>query len=321
MRMLITGGAGCIGSELAEALIQQGHEVLVYDNLSSGSVAHLDALIGMENFKFVEADLLDVGTLQSHLQGVEFVWHLAANPDIKFKPGEATDKDLQQNTVATYNVLECMRRNGVTALAFASTSAVYGIPKQLPISEDHPCRPISLYGASKLACEGLISAFQNLFDWRCFIFRFANIVGSKMQKRGGTVITDFVGKLQTNPERLEILGNGNQAKSYLLCRECIDAMLFAVTKSSERLAIYNIGCHDSLSVERISEIVEQTMGLHHVRHEYTGTEGGWPGDVPRFILAPEKLNRLGWRALHNSEQAVVEAVRFVVQRQSVSCKQ
>jgi len=319
--MLITGGAGCIGSELAEALIQQGHEVLVYDNLSSGSVAHLDALIGMENFKFVEADLLDVGTLQSHLQGVEFVWHLAANPDIKFKPGEATDKDLQQNTVATYNVLECMRRNGVTALAFASTSAVYGIPKQLPISEDHPCRPISLYGASKLACEGLISAFQNLFDWRCFIFRFANIVGSKMRKRGGTVISDFVGKLQTNPERLEILGNGNQAKSYLLCRECIDAMLFAVTKSSERLAIYNIGCHDSLSVERISEIVEQTMGLHHVRHEYTGTEGGWPGDVPRFILAPEKLNRLGWRALHNSEQAVVEAVRFVVQRQSVSCKQ
>jgi UDP-glucose 4-epimerase len=320
MRVLITGGAGCIGSDLARALVQHGNQVLVYDNLSSGCLEHLEGLTACPDFRFIEADLLDFAALELHMRGIDAVWHLAANPDVKFTPGEATDKDLQQNTIATYNVLECMRRNGVATLAFASTSAVYGMTSRLPIPEDDPCRPVSLYGASKLACEGLISAFQHLFGWRCSIFRFANIVGGKTRKRGATVISDFVRKLLADPRRLEILGDGNQAKSYLLSRECVDAMLFVAAHAPEPLAVYNIGCNDSLSVNRIAQMVEEAMGLRHVRHEYTGTEGGWPGDVPRFILDPAKINRLGWRARHNSEQAVAEAVRLVVERQGLVCR-
>ena len=219
--VLITGGAGCIGSDLAEVLVRRGDHVLVLDNLSSGRFEHIEPLLASPNFRFVQADMLDAAALDAAVCGVQRVWHLAANPDVKFTPGDATDKDLQQNTLATYNLLEAMRRHQVKELAFSSTSAVYGICEKLPISEEQAPRPISLYGASKLACEALIGAFQNLFDMRCWVFRFANIVGSKVRSRGRTVIGDFIHKLQENPSTLKILGNGKQAKSYLLSSECV----------------------------------------------------------------------------------------------------
>jgi UDP-glucose 4-epimerase len=307
-RILITGGAGCIGSDLAEALIAAGEQVVVIDNLSSGKIEHIAPLRPNANYQFVEGDLLDTRTWEGACRDVDMVYHFAANPDIKFVEGEATDKDLQQNVVATYNVLEAARLNGIRRFAFSSTSAVYGISPVQPIPENSAPRPISLYGASKLACEALIGAFSNLFGIQSWIFRFANIVGSKVRKKGRTVISDFIYKLKQNPGRLEILGDGRQAKSYLLSSECVDSMRFVVAHGHQPVNIYNLGCSDSLSVKRIADMVSEALGLSNVEYCYTGGEGGWPGDVPRFTLDVSALNGLGWKARYTSEEAVAIAI-------------
>lgn len=307
-RILVTGGAGCIGSDLAQALAERGHPVTVIDNLSSGKREHMEDLLGRPGFRFLEGDLLDSGALDAALEGVDTVYHLAANPDVKFVPGDPTDKDLRQNTLGTYQVLEGMRRHGVRRLVFSSSSAVYGISERQPIPEEQPGRPISLYGATKLSCEAMIGAFQHLFGMDCWVFRFANVVGAKVRKRGRTVIGDFIDKLRRDPTRLEILGNGRQAKSYLMAEECVEAMLFAVEHAPGGFHVFNLGCDDSLSVTRIAEMVAHAMGLDGVAHEYTGGEGGWLGDVPRFRLDVAAINRLGWRARYNSGEAVALAI-------------
>src|SRR5882724_9825387 len=312
MKILVTGGAGCIGSDLAQRLLLQGHSVTVVDDLSSGKLEHIAPLLPNPRFRFIEADLVDPGTTQSAMPGIDFVHHLAANPDVKYSPGDPTDKDLRQNILVTYNVLEAMRVAGVKLLAFSSTSAVYGIAERLPIPETDPMLPISLYGATKMGCEGLISAFQNLFGMRCWIFRFANIVGPKVRARGRTVISDFISRLQQDSSKLLILGNGRQAKSYLTSEECVDAMLFAIAHPAGDLHVYNLGCDDSLAVDRIAAMVIDAMRLRGVKLEYTGTEGGWPGDVPRFKLDVTRINRLGWKARLTSEQAVSTAIESLV---------
>jgi UDP-glucose 4-epimerase len=311
-RILVTGGAGCIGSDLVEALLAAGHGVTVIDNLSSGKIEHVQPFQSNPNFEFLEADLLDTSAWKQALRGVGMVYHFAANPDVKFVEGEATDKDLQQNTIATYNVLEAARLHGIRRFAFSSTSAIYGISPIQPIPENAPPRPISLYGATKLACEAMIGAFSNLFGMQCWIFRFANIVGAKVRKKGRTVISDFIYKLRQDPTRLEILGDGRQAKSYLLSSECIDSMLYIVEHARDPVNVYNLGCSDSLSVNRIADMVTEAMGLPKVEYRYTGGEGGWPGDVPRFTLDVTALNRLGWKARCTSEQAVATAIRYVL---------
>ena len=217
-KVLVTGGAGCIGSDLAEVLSQRGHEVVVLDNLSSGKLEHIEALLDAPNFHFIEGDLLDIQVLNSAMRGVETVYHLAANPDVKFVEGEPTDKDLRQNTLATYNVLEAMRRQDIQKLVFSSTSAVYGISDRIPIPEDQNPTPISLYGATKLSCEAMISAFQHLFGLQCWVFRFANIVGPKVRKKGQTVISDFIQRLQQDPSHLRILGDGQPLEHFRNCR-------------------------------------------------------------------------------------------------------
>lgn len=321
MKALVTGGAGCIGSDLAEALVARGDQVLAVDNLSSGKIEHIAGLRNSPNFTFREGDLEDFGFTLAAMADVDIVYHLAANPDVKFVAGDATDKDLRQNTICTYNVLEGMRRAGVKKLAFSSTSAVYGISPVQPIPESafFP-EPISLYGATKLACEAMISAFRNLFDFECWIFRFANIVGPKVRKKGRTVVGDFIARLQENPRRLKILGDGQQAKSYLLSEECVEAMLFAIEHAREPLNIFNLGCSDSLQVTRIAELVVDAMGLSGVEYDFTGGEGGWPGDVPRFRLDVSKINRLGWKARHTSEQAVRIAIESVLAHMGAACR-
>jgi UDP-glucose 4-epimerase len=319
MKVVVTGGAGCIGSDLVGALLSRGEEVIAVDNLSSGKLEHVSPFFDHAGFRFVEGDLLDISLLGPLLSGVDFVYHLAANPDVKFTPGDRTDKDLQQNTIATYNVLESMRTNSVRKLAFSSTSAIYGISPIQPIPESAFLpNPISLYGATKLACEAEISAFQHLFGMQCWIFRFANIVGPKARKVGRTVISDFVNRLRQDPRKLLILGNGLQAKSYLLSEECVEAMLYVVYHAGAPLNIYNLGCDDSLSVNRIAEMVVEAMELKDVAFEYTGTEGGWPGDVPRFRLDVEALNRLGWKARYTSEQAVASAIKSMLHEMGIA---
>jgi UDP-glucose 4-epimerase len=315
MTILVTGGAGCIGSDLAEALLARGERVMVVDNLSSGKIEHIEPMLGHPDFSFIEGDLEDGAMLRSAMRGIDMVYHLAANPDVKFSPGEPTDKDLRQNILCTYNVLEAMRGAGIARLAFSSTSAVYGISPLQPIPESafFP-EPISLYGATKLACESLISSFRNLFGWQCWIFRFANVVGPKVRRKGRTVIGDFIARLRENPDKLTILGDGAQAKSYLLSSECIEAMLFIVERANEPLNIYNLGCGDSLKVTAIADMVVEALGLSGVDYEFTGGEGGWPGDVPRFRLDPSKLNRLGWSARRNSAEAVRIAIESTIAR-------
>jgi UDP-glucose 4-epimerase len=206
-----------------------------------------------------------------------------------------------------------MRSAGVGKLAFSSTSAVYGISSVQPIPESafFP-QPISLYGATKLACESMVSAFQNLFGMQCWIFRFANIVGPKVRKRGRTVIGDFVVRLRQDSKRLAILGDGKQAKSYLASDECVEAMLFAVERANDALNVYNLGCDDSLEVTAIADLVVRAMGLSGVRYEFTGGEGGWPGDVPRFRLDVTAINRLGWKARRSSREAVSGAIHSLL---------
>ncbi len=312
-KILITGGAGCIGSDLALRLASTGAPVRVLDNLSSGRRSHLAPLRAMPNVEVVEGDLLDPGLVGEAMQGVEFVHHLAANPDVKFQPGDPTDKDLKQNLLVTYNVLEAMRQQGVGKIAFSSTSAIYGVSPVQPIPEDlAPMRPISLYGASKLACENLLSAFHHLFGIDCWIFRFANIVGPKVRKRGRTVLGDFLLRLKADPARLLILGNGQQHKSYLRNEECVDAMLYLIERQPSGFLVANLGADDWISVNRIAELLVESLGLTDVQFEYTGGEGGWLGDVPRFRLDVSRLNGLGWKAQLTSEQAIRKTIAELI---------
>jgi UDP-glucose 4-epimerase len=311
-RILVTGGAGCIGSDLVGRLLHRGDAVTVLDNLSSGKLEHIQPYLTRPGFRFIEGDLLEFNSVLEAVSGTSIVYHLAANPDVKYADGDPTDRDLKQNTIGTYHVLEAMRQRGVRRLVFASTSAVYGPSELQPIPEDRACRPISLYGATKLACEAMICAFHSLFGMDCWVFRFANIVGHKVRKTGRTVIGDFITKLRRDATRLQILGNGLQAKSYLLSEECVDAMLFAVDQAPSGLRILNLGCDDNLSVRRIADLIVESMRLRDVKYEFTGGEGGWPGDVPRFVLDVRAINGLGWKAKHTSEQAVALAIRFTL---------
>src|SRR5439155_14497790 len=245
--------------------------VVGLDSLSTGNVEHVAALRNRPNFRLVVGDLLDPAALDEVVAGTAIVYHLAANPDIKFMP-EAPDRDLRQNTLATHALLEAMRRHHVGRLAFASTSAVYGNSPRQPIPEDQAPRPISLYGATKLACEAMIGAYQHLFGLQCWVFRFANIVGGKSRAKGRTVLSDFVAKLRADPRRLPILRDGRQAKSYLTSDECVAAMLFAVEHAGEPLNLYNLGGDDNLTVRPIAEMVAEQMGPPGVEYSFTGTD-------------------------------------------------
>jgi len=309
MKCLVTGGAGFIGSHIVDKLLEKGNEVRVFDNLSSGKKEFLASAQKKKGFEFVEADLLDLDKVVGAMKGVDMVFHIAANPDIRYGTTQ-TDVDLRQGTIATYNVLEAMRRCGVKKIAFSSSSTIYGEATAIPTPEDYgPVMPISLYGASKLAAEGLITAYAGTFEMQTWIFRFANIIGSR-----GThgVIIDFINKLEKNPKELEILGDGTQSKSYLLVEECVDGIMYTIERSKDKVNIFNLGCDDWVTVARIAEIVIGELRLKGVELKYTGGKRGWKGDVPKIMLAPAKLGKLGWKAKHGSDEAVVLATRSVI---------
>lgn len=308
-KVFITGGAGFIGSHLVDRLAQDGHEVTVYDNLSNGNEEFLKAHKGKKYFNFVKADVLDMGRLKKSMKGHDLVFHFSANPDIRYGISH-TDTDLKQNTVVTYNVLEAMRQLGISEIAFSSTSAIYGEPSVMPTPEDYgPLYPISLYGASKLACEALCTSFAHTFNMKCWIFRFANIVGGR-----GThgVIFDFIRKLKNDPRELEILGDGKQTKSYLLVDDCVDAMLYVYKNSRDQFNVFNLGCKDRIDLMSIARILVEKMGLKDVNFKLTGGKRGWPGDVPQKFLSVEKLAGLGWSGEYDSKQAVEIAIERMV---------
>ncbi len=309
MRTLITGGAGFIGSHLVDKLLDAGHEVVVIDNLSSGKIEFLQDNIDSGNMIFHNVDLKELDSLIPLMQGIDMVFHLAANPDIRLGT-RITDTDLKEGTIATYNVLEAMRLANVEKIAFASSSVVYGENAPMPTPEDHgPCIPISLYGASKQAGEGLIGSWVGTFGLQAWIFRFANIIGER-----GThgVIFDFIHKLKKDPNRLEVLGNGLQEKSYMEVKDCVDSMLFVINNTTERLNLFNLGSNDTCSVRRIAEIVVRETGCENASIEYTGGDRGWAGDIPKAMLSINKLTELGFRVNYDSEDAVAHTVRALI---------
>jgi len=308
--ILVTGGAGFIGSHLVDRLMEMGNEVTVYDNLSSGNIEFIEKHFNAPEFSFIEDDLLDEDAIEKACSNIDMVYHVAANPDVRLG-AENTKVHLDQNILATYNLLEAMRKNDVKNIVFTSTSTVYGEAQIIPTPEDYgPLVPISLYGASKLAGEALITSYCHTFDMNCWLFRFANIIG---RRSNHGIIFDFINKLRANPESLEILGDGRQSKSYLHISECIDAILFSVENAegvdSENVNIFNIGSEDTISATEIGKCVIEEMDLENVELNYTGGTRGWKGDVPKMRLDVGKLKNLGWKPGMNSGESVSQTVR------------
>ena len=295
--VLVTGGAGFVGSHLVDRLLADGATVTVVDNLSSGSRERV-----ADDAALVEADLTDPDALDGVLDDVDLVFHLAAS---KLVDTDRPHGQFDDNTQMTRNLLEAMADADVTKIAYTSSSTVYGEAPR-PTPEDFaPLEPISAYGASKLADEGLLSARAHSHDLTVWNFRFANVVGSGLR---GAVIPDFIEKLTDDPDTLTILGNGRQEKSYLHIDDCVDAMLHIVATADDAMNTYNLGTRTTTSVDRIAAIVADEMDLDP-DYEYTGGDRGWTGDVPKMRLSIEKLAALGWEPALSSDRAVRQSTR------------
>jgi len=305
---VVTGGAGFIGSHLVDTLVAQGNEVLVIDSLCAGRKETIARHIDSCQVRFLQKDLLADGW-QDSIEGADRLFHLAADPDVR-QSAVNPDPTIQYNIMATYRVLEAMRIHHVPELVFTSTSTVYGDATVIPTPENYtPLEPISVYGASKLACESLISAYCYSFGMKAWTFRFANIIGSRS---GHGVLTDFIKKLEQNPKELEILGDGKQTKSYLEVHECVAAMLFAVGHARDTVNTFNIGSEDWIDVKSIAEIVTEAMHLSGTKFRFTGGERGWVGDVPRMQLSVEKIKALRWKPQLGSRESVRIAMQAML---------
>ena len=308
MRAFVTGAAGFIGSNLVDRLLKGGHAVVGYDNLATGRREFIAKALRHPNFKFIEGDVLDVTRLNESVCGTEIVFHLAANADVRFGI-EHPRKDLEQNTIATFNVLEAIRINGIKTIAFSSTGSVYGETAVIPTPEDAPF-PIqtSLYSASKLAGEGLIAAYTEGFGIRSYIFRFVSILGERYTH--GHVF-DFVQKLAKDPSTLHILGNGLQRKSYLHVADCVDAMLRAIACADAKINIFNLGTDEYCEVKDSASWIAGRLGLDP-RFTYTGGDRGWIGDNPFIFLDTNRIRALGWRpklGIRESVECTVDWLR------------
>ncbi len=302
-RILVTGGAGFIGSHLVDRLIDEGYIVRVIDNLSSGDLKYVFKHLNNPNFEFIRGDLKNPEDIMKSIRDIDTVFHFAANPEVKLSVTEP-EVHFEENLFATFNLLEASRKSGsVKLFVFASSSTVYGDAKVIPTPETHDIRPISVYGASKAGCEALICSYAYLYGFKAVSLRYANIVGPRL--RHG-VIYDFIMKLKKNPKRLEILGDGTQRKSYLYITDTIDATLFAAQHIDGYYDVYNIGNEDWITVKEIADIVSKAMGLEPEYVFVGGTEDGrgWPGDVKFMRLSIEKIKKKGWRPKYSSREAV-----------------
>jgi UDP-glucose 4-epimerase len=315
MKVFLTGAAGFIGSSMADRLLAEGHTVTGYDNFSTGRREFLSGALSSPRFGLIEGDILDGECLRRSMAGVDLVIHFAANADVRRGP-EQTDKDLKQNTIGTANVLEAARNNGVKRFAFSSTGSVYGepAPENFPTAEDAPF-PVqtSLYGASKLAAEGLISAYAEAFGIQAFIYRFVSILGERYTH--GHVI-DFYAQLLEHPDRLDVLGNGKQRKSYLYVQDCLDAILLTLEKASGKVNLFNLGAPEYCEVlDSVGWICEHLGVAPRVN---TGEgDRGWIGDNPFIFLDCSRVARLGWKPKLTIRDAVVRTVQFLQQNRWV----
>lgn len=307
MHCFVTGAAGFIGSHLVDRLLELGHWVTGYDNFSTGQEEFLQDALASPRFRLVRGDVLDANTLQGAMQGADFVFHLAANADVRFgtqHPG----KDLEQNTIGTWQVLEAMRKLGIRRIAFSSTGSIYGEPAIFPTPEDCPF-PVqtSLYGASKLAAEGFIEAYAEGFGIQAYIFRFVSILGERYSH--GHVF-DFYKQLRQHPDELYVLGNGRQRKSYLYVHDCIDAMLLAIAKADGKVNIFNLGTDEYCEVNDSIRWITEHLGLRP-RLIYSGGDRGWVGDNPFIFLDCSRIRALGWRPRLSIREAVIRTLEYL----------
>jgi UDP-glucose 4-epimerase len=307
MNFLVTGAAGFIGSNLVDRLLARGDTVVGYDNLSSGFEQFLSSASANPKFRLVKGDLLDLPTLTEAAQGADFVFHLAANADVRFGLNHPR-RDLEQNTIATFNVLEAMRANNVKRVAFSSTGSIYGEPDIFPTPE-HTAFPVqtSLYGASKLAGEGLIQAYCEGFGFQGYIFRFVSVLGERYTHGH---VYDFHRSLSADPTKLRVLGDGKQRKSYMYVQDCIDAMLLAIERAEGKVNVLNLGNDEYTEVNGSINWITGHLG---VKPElvYTGGERGWVGDSPFIFLDTSRIRALGWKPKLTIREGVLRTVDWL----------
>lgn len=306
-RYFITGGAGFIGSNLVDRLLADGNSVTAFDNLSTGQNKFLDLAQKQPKFRLIQGDLLDEENLRRAMADHDFVFHLAANADVRFGTDHPR-RDLEQNTIATYNVLEAMRANGIKRIGFSSTGSIYGEPEVHPTPENAPF-PVqtSLYGASKLAGEGLIQAYATGFGFQAYIFRFVSILGERYSH--GHVF-DFYKQLADHPDHITVLGNGQQRKSYLYVQDCVDAILTVIEKAAAPVNIFNLGADEYCQVVDSLGWICERLGVKPQR-TFTGGERGWIGDSPFIYLDTQKVRALGWRPKLTIRQGVERTVDYL----------
>jgi UDP-glucose 4-epimerase len=308
MKAFVTGGAGFIGSHIVDRLVSEGNIVTVYDDLSSGKEEFMKHHMNNDNFTFIKADLINQEALDNEIKNHDVVFHIAANPDVRL--GAQKPEIAKKDILATYNLLDAMRKNNIKKIVFSSSSTIYGETPAFPLPEEYgPLLPISVYGAAKLAAEGLITSYCHTFDMQGWIFRFANVVGER-----GThgVIVDFINKLRKNPEELEILGDGKQKKPYLYVTECVDGIFYCFKHSNEQINLFNLGCSSATTVTKIAEMIVEEMSLTNVSFKYTGGKRGWKGDIPQFQFDIKKIEKLGWKPKYSSDDAIRKAIKDVL---------
>ena len=308
MKYFVTGGAGFIGSTLVDRLLADGHSVCVLDDFSTGYRQYLQPAQSKPGFRLIVGDVRDEVRLAEAMRGSDVVFHLAANADVRHGL-EHPRRDLEQNTLATSAVLEAMRATNVRAIVFSSTGSIYGEPEVFPTPEDAPFpRQTSLYGASKLACEGLISAYCEGYGMRSWIFRFVSILGERYSH--GHVF-DFVRQLKKHPDYLDVLGDGRQRKSYLYVQDCVSAMLRAVDQANGKVNIYNLGTEEYCAVNQSIDWITAELGITPTRR-YSGGERGWIGDSPFIFLDTSRIRSLGWKPRVTIREGVEHTVRYLV---------
>jgi UDP-glucose 4-epimerase len=313
MRYFVTGCAGFIGSSMTDKLLADGHEVVGFDNLTTGQKEFLEEALKSKNFTLIQADLMDRQVVTDAMKNIDAVFHFAANADVRFGTNHP-HKDLEQNAIATFHVLEAMRANNVKRIAFASTGSVYGEAAVIPTPEHAPF-PVqtSLYGASKLAAEGLIQAYCEGFDFQGYIFRFVSILGERYTHGH---VYDFYKQLLNDPKNLTVLGNGKQRKSYLYIQDCLDAIMFAMAKATGKINIFNLGTDEYCEVNNSIDWICEYLGVKPEK-QYTGGERGWIGDNPFIFLDCARMRDLGWKPKLSIREGVMQTIKYLTENKWV----
>jgi len=309
--ILVTGGAGFIGSHLVDRLIREGYEVRVIDNFSTGRWENLKHVENNPSVEIIKGDLKNEQDIEKAIKEVDTVFHFAANPEVRVSTVNPRIH-FEENVIATFNLLEAMRKRDIKELVFASSSSVYGEPEEIPVDENAPIKPVSVYGASKAACENLIHAYSKLYGIKAVVLRYANVVGPRL--RHG-VVWDFMNKLRANPRELEVLGDGTQTRSYIYIDDAVEATMIAWRKASNMFEVFNVASEDWITVDEVARIVIKVMGLNDVKIVYRPAAHGvgWLGDVKRIALRIDRLKNQGFKPRWGSRDSVERTAKALLE--------